>query len=83
MRSEQYGYILIGLLIVGGARYWLTRIRAFAQRITTPRTEYVATPEPIRSRVWCIGCQRLVRRDLVAWDGSEYICEECSFKEAV
>jgi hypothetical protein len=77
-----YASLLLGAIIIGGIRYWLARARHLARRATTPRVEYIRTPPPVYDRDLCLGCRRLVRSDLMGWDGSRYICDDCAWLDA-
>jgi hypothetical protein len=78
-----YASLLLGIIVIGGFRYWLAQLRYHAQRLTTPRVVYVTEPEPVVERTLCIACGKLVRRDLMSWDGYDFLCDECMTKDRI
>ena len=78
-----YASLLLGAVVIGGIRYWLDQIRYHVGRLTTPRVVYVTEPEPVVQRTLCIACGQLVRRDLMSWDGYDYLCEPCMMEDRV
>lgn len=85
MPDDPYKTLLMGAAILTGLRYWWWQFRSFVQRMYRSATAPAPAAQPSRvvQRVCCLNCKRLVREDLMGWDGSRYICDDCSWLDAV
>jgi hypothetical protein len=81
-----YEYLAVGTILIGGFRYWWAHLKAFLQRILNPVCDHshdLPPLEPIQERECCISCGRLVQHDMMAWDGDRYVCDDCSWLDAI
>lgn len=69
--AETIAYMIVGLAIISGFRFWYRSLTAWLVSFRYP------PQPPVPTWTYCIAGDHMARSDHMAWYGDAFICDDC------